>query len=359
MLGDLSKDIIGNDLVLIGVEGALGRVHLNRPEALNSLNMEMVHKIAAGIEALEGNPAVRAIALTGEGRALCAGGDIKMIWQTGRTAPHHALAFWAEEYRLNARINHLRKPWLALMDGICMGGGVGLSVHGSHRIVTEQTRFAMPETGIGYFPDVGGTWALAHAPQHLGFWIGLTGATIGPADAIAAGLADTMVASQSVPAVLSDIASGQNVDAVLDAYAVDCGLSMLKENADLIDSLFSIQDISGIFAALRANGSEFAKETLAHLERKSPTSLILTLHLLHEAQASTTLEACLDREYAADAMILTGHDFYEGVRSAVIDKDRNPQWLPARLEEIDRQALLARIRPLPSLFPKVVADITQ
>ena len=149
MSGEIPKDLTPNDTVIVSVEGALGRIHLNRPEALNSLNLDMVQKIDRGLDALESNPTVKAIALTGEGRALCAGGDIKMIWQVGQTAPEQALAFWAEEYRLNARISHLCKPWLAVMDGICMGGGVGLSVHGSHRIVTERTRFAMPETGIG------------------------------------------------------------------------------------------------------------------------------------------------------------------------------------------------------------------
>lgn len=356
MSEDIPTDIIANDTVLMGVEGALGHIHLNRPEALNSLNLDMVRKIAREIEALESNPAVRAIALTGEGRALCAGGDIKMIWQKGRTAPEEALAFWAEEYRLNARISHMRKPWLALMDGICMGGGVGLSVHGSHRVVTERTRFAMPETGIGYFPDVGSTWALARAPQHLGFWIGLTGAGINAADTIAAGLADAMVPSAAIPALLSDIASGRTVDAALHAHRVDPGASALKENVALIDSVFGIQDIIGIFAALRGDGSDFAATTLAHLEAKSPTSLILTLHLLREAQSSASLEACLDREYAAGAAILDGHDFYEGVRAAVIDKDRSPAWSPARLEEVDQQAFLATIKPLPSLFPIAVSE---
>jgi enoyl-CoA hydratase len=356
MAGDFPKDTIAGDTVLMGVEGALGRIHLNRPEALNSLNLDMVRKIAWEIEALESNPAVQAIALTGEGRALCAGGDIKMIWQTGRTAPDDALAFWAEEYRLNARISHMLKPWLAVMDGICMGGGVGLSVHGSHRVVTERTQFAMPETGIGYFPDVGGTWALARAPQYLGFWIGLTGASIGAADTIAACLADAMVPSDAIPALLSDIASGRNVDSALNAHRVDPGPSVLKENSELIQRAFRVGDIVGIFEVLRSDGSDFAKATLAHLERKSPTSLVLTLHLMREAQTSTTLEACLDREYAADAAVLTGHDFYEGVRAAVIDKDRNPAWSPARLEEVDQSALLATIKPLASLFPMKASD---
>lgn len=355
MSEDVPAGIIGNDTVLVWPEGALGRIHLNRPEALNSLNLEMVRQIGEGITQLENNPAVRTIALTGEGRALCAGGDIKMIWQSGRTSPAEALAFWAEEYRLNARISQLSKPWLAVMDGICMGGGVGLSVHGRHRIVTERTRFAMPETGIGYFPDVGGTWALARAPKHLGYWIGLTGATIGAADTIAAGLADALVPSTAIPDLLADIASGRAVETAIETHAVDPGLSSLKHNAGLIDSAFALEGMQSILSALAAAGSDFAKSTIALLEAKSPTSLVLTLHLLRAAESSTSLETCLDREYAADALILDGHDFYEGVRAAVIDKDRNPVWAPARLSDVDEARLVSAIEPRPSLFQTAIS----
>jgi enoyl-CoA hydratase len=347
--------------VIVTTEGALGRVHLNRPEALNSLTAEMVRLIADGLDVLETDPSVKAIALTGAGdRALCAGGDIKLIWHTGRKEPDIAKAFWAAEYRLNARINRLQKPWIAIMDGICMGGGVGLSVHASHRVVTERTRFAMPETGIGFFPDVGATWALSHAPQGMGLWIGLTGATIDAADTIAAGLADTMVPSDAVPALLSDLASGLTPDAALATHAADPGPSALAANAALIERAFLADSIADILATLRADGTDFATATLAQLSRKSPTSLVLTLHLLRAARGSPDLEACLDREFAAAMVVLTGHDFYEGVRAAVIDKDRSPRWCPAQLEEVDEAALLAALPPLPSLFlrPDTDAAIT-
>ncbi|WP_062119973.1 enoyl-CoA hydratase/isomerase family protein [Aureimonas sp. AU40] len=337
--------------VVTYTEGALGRIHLNRPKALNSLTLEMVRLISDGLDALEADGAIRPIALTGEGdRALCAGGDIKMIWSLGRSDPAAAMAFWAAEYRLNARIARLRKPWVALMDGICMGGGVGLSVHGSHRVVTERTRFAMPETRIGYFPDVGGTFALSRARQNLGLWIGLTGATIGAADTIAAGLADAMVPSGRLPALLGDLALGRSADEALAAHAADPGPSELAAHAGLIEAAFGAGRMADGIAVLREEGSDFARATLAHLERGSPTSHVLTLHLLRAAKASPDLETCLDREYAADALMLAGHDFYEGVRAAVIDKDGAPRWSPARLEEVNEAALLAALRPLPSLF---------
>lgn len=341
---------MSSDLVQVTAEGALGRIHLNRPEALNSLNLDMIRAIAGALDRFEAEESVRAIALTGEGRALCAGGDIKMIWRIGRTEPESALQFWAEEYRLNARIARARKPWVAVMDGICMGGGVGLSVHGSHRVVTERTRFAMPETGIGYFPDVGGCFPLARAPHRFGFWIALTGEAIGAADTLAAGLADAAIASASIPQLLADLSEGRHPDEALAALRVDPGPSRLLPHAALIERVFAARDMGAILDALRQDASPFAAETLALLDAKSPTSLVLTLHRLHEALDLPDLEACLDRDYAADAAILQGCDFYEGVRAAVIEKDRNPVWRPASLSDVDRAALLASLHPQASLF---------
>jgi enoyl-CoA hydratase len=338
-------------VVVISVEGALGRVHLNRPEALNSLNLEMVRLIQDGLDRLEADPAVQVIALTGEGdRALCAGGDIKSIWTHGRSAPEIPMQFWAEEYRLDARIARLAKPWVAVMHGICMGGGVGLCIHGRHRVMTETVRFATPEVGIGYFPDVGATWALARAPHGLGLWIGLTGATIGAADGIAAGLGDAMVPSGAVPALLADLAAGVDPEAAIAAHRAEPGPSRLLAQAGLIERAFAGRDMAAIMQVLRDDGTAFAAETVALLARNSPTSLVLTLHLLRMAAGSADLETCLDREFAASDLALTGWDFYEGIRAAVIDKDRTPHWQPATLEAVDEAALLAGLRPLPTLF---------
>lgn len=337
--------------VLIDATGAVGHIRLNRPEALNALTRDMVRLIDQGIDRHLADPAVAALVLTGAGdRALCAGGDIKMLWSKGRTAPDEPMTFWAEEYRLNARIHRLAKPWVAIMDGICMGGGVGLSVHGPHRIVTERTKFAMPETGIGYFPDVGGTYALSRAPRNLGLWIGLTGATIGAADVIAAGLADAMVPVAALPALIADLEGGTAPGAAIARHEADPGPAPLRDNAALIESAFAAPDMAGIIAALAAAHTEFARATLDHLGRKSPSSLVLTLELIRAGAASPDLETCLDREFAGDAMMLHQDDFYEGIRAAVIDRDRNPRWSPATLAEVDRDALLRRLRPLPTLF---------
>lgn len=339
--------------VLIFVEGALGRVHLNRPEALNSLTLDMVRLIWSGLNTLEADPNVRAIALTGEGdRALCAGGDIKSIWSTGRTAPEKPMGFWAEEYRLDARIHRLSKPWIAIMHGICMGGGVGLCIHGHHRIMTETVKFATPEVTIGYFPDVGASWALSRAPRGLGLWVGLTGAMIGAADAIAAGLADAMVPRASIPALLVNLAAGIAPKDAIAAHATDPGPSRLRTQAGLIERAFAGKDVSAIIAALQADGSDFALETVGMLAKNSPTSLVFALHLLRLGAQSSGLEPCLDREYAANALFLQGHDFYEGVRAAVIDKDRSPKWQPAALDEVDATALINAVQPLPSLFSR-------
>lgn len=335
--------------VVISVQGAIGRVHLNRPEALNSLNLEMVRLIWAGLDRLGADPAVKVIALTGEGeRALCAGGDIKSIWTHGRSDPAIPMGFWAEEYRLDARIARLDKPWVAVMHGICMGGGVGLCIHGRHRVMTETVRFATPEVTIGYFPDVGATWALPKTP--LGFWIGLTGATIGAADGIAAGLADAMVPTGAIPALLADLAAGVAPDVAIAAHQADAGPSRLMAEAGLIERAFEGKDMGAIVAALRADGSAFAVETLGLLAKNSPTGLVMALHLLRAGVGSADLETCLDREFAASALFLQGGDFHEGIRAAVIDKDRAPKWQPATLDAVDQGALLAGLVPLPSLF---------
>ena len=338
--------------ILTGRTGTLGRIRLNRPKALNSLTLAMIRDIDAALAAFEADPGIAAVLITGEGeRGLCAGGDIRMIHDGGKAGSPEPVVFWREEYRLNARLSRLAKPYVAFMDGIVMGGGVGISVYGSHRIVTERTRLAMPETGIGFFPDVGASWFLTRQRSELGVYAGLTGEQLGAGDAIALGLADSHVASDRLTALAEDLsrlpasASRVEISAAISAFAHPPSASKLAEQQASIDRLFAFDTIEEIFEALARDGSDFAGRTLAVLRTKSPLSLKVTLRLLRLGRKAASLEECLEREFAATAGVLRSHDFYEGVRAAVIDKDRNPQWRPARPDEVTEQAVAAFFLP--------------
>ncbi|MBB3287580.1 MULTISPECIES: enoyl-CoA hydratase/isomerase family protein [unclassified Rhizobium] len=329
------------DEVIIERRGSAGIIRLNRPKALNSLTLPMVRAIASALEDFAADPLVGSVIVLGEGeRGFCAGGDIRLLHQSGKEGSGRAETFWREEFLLNHAISRYAKPYVVLMDGITMGGGVGLSAHGSHRIVTERTRLAMPETGIGYFPDVGATWLLPRAPGEAGTWMGLTGLTIAAADAIHAGFADHCVASSELPALVDAIAAlatsatAADVHALIRTMAVDAGESRLAANRDVIDRAFSADTVEGILAALTGEPGEFAAEAASVIASRSPTSLKLTLRLLRAGRASADLAECLNRELGACKGILYNHDFYEGVRAAVIDKDRNPKWSPASLAEV-------------------------
>jgi len=329
--------------VLVWQEGSLGRIRLNRPKALNSLTLDMVRAIARTLAGFEQDPSIATVLVDGAGeRGLCAGGDIRAIHDSGKRDGVLAKIFFREEYAMNAQIAAYTKPYVAFMDGITMGGGVGISAHGKHRIVTERTRNAMPETGIGFFPDVGGTWLLARAPGEIGTYLGLTGIGIGGADTIHAGMADLLIPSAALPdaaAALTSLAPGADVNATLAAFAEPAAPPLAAHRA-LIDATMKFDTVPEILAALKQDGSEFALATLKTLGEKSPTSLVLTLRLLRLGRASDSLQTCLDREFTAVHGILAGVDFYEGVRAAVIDKDRNPKWQPASLDEVT-EAMLA------------------
>ncbi|MGE6785476.1 enoyl-CoA hydratase/isomerase family protein [Ensifer adhaerens] len=319
--------------VIVERQGALGRIRLNRTRALNSLNVPMIRLIAAALTEFENDPAVAAVLVTGEGeRGLCAGGDIRMIYQSGRERPEEGAQFWREEFVVNSRISAFAKPYIAVMDGIVMGGGVGVSAHGNHRIVTERTRLAMPETGIGYFPDVGATWLLPKAPGEFGTYLGLTGRDIVAADAIHARLADSFVASDTLEKLIADLAAlrpaadSSDVGRAIARHASAAPATPLQHHLDLIDRCFAFDTVEEILAALAANGSDFARETLALLNARSALSMKLTLDLLRAGRRSVSLNECLEREYSATLGMLANPDFYEGVRAAVIDKDRNPKW---------------------------------
>jgi enoyl-CoA hydratase len=320
-------------------QGHLGHLQLNRPKALNSLTIDMVRALTAALDEFEADPAIEAVLLDGAGeRGLCAGGDIRALYQSAKAQDGAAEQFLREEYALNARIAAYSKPYIAIMDGITMGGGVGVSAHGAHRVVTERTRLAMPETGIGFFPDVGGTWLLSRAPGEIGTYIGLTGTTITGADAIYAGLANYHIPSSELPALIDALAT-QDPAATLQAAHQPAEAPLATVRA-VIDTCLAFDTMAEIFAALAADGSAFAQETAAILAKQSPTSLVLTLRLLRLARQSTSLQTCLDREYTTATHALHAPDFFEGVRAAVIDKDRNPAWSPALLADVVTSKIL-------------------
>ena len=340
------------DELIVTTEGSIGVIRLNRPKALNAITLDMVRAMSAALDRFERAPDVGVILLEGAGeRGLCAGGDIRGLYQSIRDGGDLGKVFWREEYILNATIATLRKPYVALMDGIVMGGGVGLSAHGRHRIVTETTQMAMPETGIGFFPDVGGTWLLANAPGQLGTYFGLTGQSMSGADAIGCGFADALIEKSKLAefrTVLSRLgpnATNGMVRGVIAHFASPRTAAPIDEHRPMIDLTMAHDDMSEIVAALEQSATDFAKATLDTLKQKSPTSLKLTLQLLRAAKTSASLKECLVREYAAALDIFINRDFPEGIRAAVIDKDRSPNWNPAKLEDVTPEMIDAYFAP--------------
>jgi len=327
--------------VVVRREGAAGVLRLNRPKAINALTVEMARDIAAALDSFEADPGVSLVLLEGAGeRGLCAGGDIRGLYESSKAGGDLGAVFWREEYIVNARIPVYPKPYVAYMDGLVMGGGVGLSAHGPHRIVTEKTKIAMPEVGLGFFPDVGGTWLLSHTPGELGTYYALTGQTMSGADAIYAGLADVLINSANWPA-LRDVltnaplrATANDVRAIMQGYAVKDVAPSIEQHREQIDRCFAFDTMEEIVAALKQDGSEFALATLKALSDKSPIGLKVTLKLLRLGRSSKSLKECLVREYGAALVVFESAEFIEGVRAAVIDKDRNPKWSPARLEDV-------------------------
>ncbi|MCX4678846.1 enoyl-CoA hydratase/isomerase family protein [Streptomyces sp. NBC_01433] len=320
--------------VLLRTEGRAAHLTLNRPKALNALTHTMVRRIDAALTVWEHDPAVETVIITGAGeRGLCAGGDIRSIYEDVRAGNTASAGFWRDEYRLNARIAHYPKPYVAMMDGIVMGGGVGVSAHGSVRIVTERSRIAMPETGIGFVPDVGGTYLLALAPGELGTHLALTGARIGAGDALLCGLADHFVPSADLPRLLGDLAT-RPVRDVLPSYVREAPPGELAGHRPWIDACYRAGTVEEILVRLRAHGSRAAAESADTLVAKSPTALKVTLAALHRARRLGPLERVLEQEYRISCAALASHDLAEGIRAQVIDKDRSPHWTPATLAEV-------------------------
>src|SRR5450432_2276037 len=322
-------------------EGSAGIIRLNRPKAINAVTLEMFRDVDKALDRFEADPAVAVILLEGAGeRGLCAGGDIRALWESSKVRGDLGRILWREEYILNARIAKFPKPYVAFMDGIVMGGGVGLSAHGSHRVVTERTKLAMPEVGLGFFPDVGGTWLLPRAPGEIGTYFGLTGQTMNGPDAIYAGFADAVVPSMRLPAlreVMTTVRPGTlpgEVKVLIDGFATGEAAGPVAAMQSRIDAWFAHDRMEDIVASLKREGSELARSTLKTLAEKSPRGMVVTLRLLRLARNSASLEDCLVREYRAALEVFRSDDFREGVRAAVIDKDRNPKWSPPAIEDV-------------------------
>jgi enoyl-CoA hydratase len=324
--------------VLTRIESGIGRITLNRPRALNALTLEMAETIAAALDAWEGDGTVRFVLLDGAGeRGLCAGGDIRALYEAAKAGKaRENESFFRAEYQLNAQIARYRKPVVALMDGIVMGGGVGLSAHASHRVVTERSRVAMPETGIGFFPDIGATWLLSRARFEYGTHLALTGEAVGAADAIAVGLADVHVPSEKLPALIVALkdCEAAGLDSCLTTHTTSPAQGLFVEAQAWMTGCYQGDDVATIVARLAAHEAPLAQAAAKTIATRSPTSLKITLHALRTAEALGSLDACLDREFRMALVRTPGHDFVEGVRAAVVDKDRAPRWVPARLDAV-------------------------
>lgn len=332
--------------LIVRREGAAGIIRLNRPKTINAVTLEMFRDVDKALDQFEIDPAVAIILLEGAGeRGLCAGGDIRTLWESSKVGGDLGKILWREEYILNARIKKFPKPYVAFMDGIVMGGGVGLSAHASHRVVTDRTRLAMPEVGLGFFPDVGGTYLLSRSPGEIGTYFGLTGQIMNGPDAVYAKFADAVVPAAKWPRLreaLTQVRQGMtaaDVTGLINGFATGETAGPVAAKEPIIDALFGFDRMEDIVAALKHDGSEFALATLKILNEKSPRGMVVTLKLLRLARTASNLEECLVREYRAALEVFRSDDFREGIRAAVIDKDRNPTWSPPRIEDVTPQML--------------------
>ena len=317
---------------LVEQRGCAGVIVLNRPKALNALTLTMVRLIAEALDRWERNGAVDRLVFLGAGeRAFCAGGDIRRLYDLGRAGDHDAqLTFWREEYQLDRRIKTYSKPIVVLADGITMGGGVGLMMNAAHRVASERFVFAMPEVGIGFFPDVGAAWFLPRLKHCAGVYFALTGLRADPGDALALGLADAFVGSAALPALAQALESDESVKAVLARFAGPPPASPLISEADGIESSFSRPDCEAILDALsdaEEHGRAFAAPARAAMLEKSPTSQAIALRQM-ELGARIDFDETLRVDYRIVSRICRGRDFYEGVRAVIVDKDNRPQWSP-------------------------------
>jgi enoyl-CoA hydratase len=329
-----------DDTVIVRGDGRVGRILLNRPKALNAIDLPMIRACARALDAWRDDPHVHAVVIEGAGdRAFCAGGDIRALRQYELDGEHdRAEAFFHEEYELNLAIATYPKPYIALIDGICMGGGIGVSVHAPYRVATEHAAFAMPETAIGFFPDIGATFFLPRLPGEIGTYLGLTGARAQGADAVHAGLATHFTPRAALPALSRALA--EDGPAALGLHGALLPAFSLVPHRAAIDHCFGADSVAAIVRRLEGVGDAWAAQTLETLRAVSPSALCWTLEALRRG-ADLTLPQCQAAELALTRTAMRHPDFAEGVRAMVVDKDRSPRWQPARIEDVDPAAIAA------------------
>jgi enoyl-CoA hydratase len=336
--------------VIVERRGAGGFLTLNRPKALNALNLGMVRTIAAALDEFEKDDRVARVVVSGAGgRAFCAGGDIRLLYEQGKAGDHASQrAFWREEYLLNRRIKRYPKPYIALIDGIVMGGGVGLSAHGAHIVASERYVFAMPEVGIGFFPDVGATYVLPRLLHRIGRYFALTGERAGAGDALAFGLADAFVESRRMVELAEALQDSASTEQILAGFKEKPPASPLAAETALLERCFASETIAACLSTLEATadeGAALAKAALASMLAKSPTSQAIALRQM-QIGAGLSFEEAMTVEFRIVSRICRGHDFYEGVRAVIVDKDNRPQWRPARAADVKKEGIDAYFAPL-------------
>ena len=320
--------------VILEERGRLGVITLNKPQALNALSLAMIEAMEPQLHAWAADDAISAVVIQGAGdRAFCAGGDIRDLY--GKRGTDYGATYYRAEYTQNVTIFNYPKPYIALMDGVVMGGGVGVSIHGSHRVVTERTLFAMPETGIGLFPDIGASWFLPRCPGEIGMYLGLTGYRMRAADCLYAGIGDVYVPSENLEAAIGALANtppeADVISAVLSQFSADPGPNKLAEHRAAIDRCFSATTVEAILARLAGEGTVWATETAETIATKSPTSLKVSFRQLRTGPALERFEDAMQMEYRMADRCYRGHDLFEGIRAVVIDKDGAPNWVPPDL----------------------------
>ena len=338
--------------ILFTCEKHIGVVTLNRPNALNALTLPMLVALQNQLSHWDNDPAIHAIVIKAtEGRAFCAGGDVRFIYQLGSGAYAQSMNFFAIEYRLNHFIHTLKKPYIALMDGITMGGGVGISLHGSHPVATERFRFAMPETSIGFFPDIGASYLLSRCLGHFGMYLGLTGSQLDAADAKALNLVKYVIASEQLSAVMhrlieTDLSTDahQRISKLLQQFVQTTQPKRVNEIKREVDAHFGLMSMDALMNSLYENKNDWQQRTYHLLAQKAPLSLEVTLEQLQRAR-SLTLAECLQMDYGLTSHFMRDVDFYEGVRALLIDKDNTPRWKPDTLTHVTMEMMAKYFEP--------------